>query len=137
MIDANNVVQQITKGQLFDFAGGVHPPQQKSLSNTTPINTIAEPERLYIPVKQHIGVQGSIRVCIGQNVSKGEPLTTSGNPFAVPVHASTSGMVVEITEHPSAHPSGLPETTIIIEPDGHAQWQPSFWRYSPRLSHCR
>ena len=123
MIDADNVVQQIKQGQLFDFPGGVHPPQQKSISNTTPINTIDEPERLYIPVKQHIGTQGSICVSIGQDVAKGEPLTTSANPFAVPVHASTSGKVVDITQHPSAHPSGLPETTIIIEPDGLAQWQ--------------
>lgn len=123
MIDAEHVVAQLKQGQLFDFAGGVYPPQQKTLSNTTPINTIAEPQYLFIPIKQHIGTQGSICVKVGQHVSKGQALTQSTNPFAVPVHASTSGVIKAVTPHPSAHPSGIPEMTVTLEPDGHASWQ--------------
>ena len=123
MIDAEHVVAQLNQGRLFDFSGGVHPPQQKSLSNTTPINTIQEPSVLYIPIKQHIGTQGNICVVVDQHVAKGEALTQSSNPFAVPVHASTSGIIKAITQHPSAHPSGIPEMTITLEPDGQAQWQ--------------
>lgn len=123
MIDAEHVVAQLKQGHLFDFAGGVYPPQQKTLSNTTPINTIAEPQYLFIPIKQHIGTQGSICVKVGQHVSKGQALTQSTNPFAVPVHASTSGVIKAVTPHPSAHPSGIPEMTVTLEPDGLASWQ--------------
>ena len=69
MIDAEHVVTQLNQGRLFDFSGGVHPPQQKLLSNTTPINTIQEPSVLYIPIKQHIGTQGNICVVVDQHVA--------------------------------------------------------------------
>ncbi len=123
MIDAAQVISQLQQGQMFDFPGGVHPPQQKSLANSTPIAQVAEPKHLYIPVKQQIGSQGNVCVQVGDYVAKGQPLTHSNHPFSVPVHASTSGTVVAIAPHPSAHASGLPELTIEIATDGLAKWQ--------------
>ncbi|WP_449358686.1 electron transport complex subunit RsxC [Alishewanella longhuensis] len=43
--------------------------------------------------------------------------------MVVPVHAPTSGTVIAITEHTSPHPSALPETVIVIEPDGADEWR--------------
>ena len=116
--DYDAILERITLGQLWDFPGGIHPQQEKALSNKQVIQTIPLPSHLYIPVKQHIGVDGDIIVKVGDRVLKGQALTKSENAFAVPVHASSSGFVCDITEHPSAHPSGLPETTICIETDG-------------------
>lgn len=120
--DWESVFAQLNKGQMTDFPGGVHPPQAKALSNTTPIATPNLPDVLYIPIKQHSGVVGTISVSIGEQVKKGQALTFSSHPFSVPVHASTSGTITDIMEHPSAHASGLPETTIVLTPDGKDTW---------------
>ena len=40
----------------------------------------------------------------------------------MPVHAPTSGLISDICPMPSAHPSALPELSVIIEPDGEDKW---------------
>jgi electron transport complex protein RnfC len=112
------ILERISLGQLWDFPGGVHPTEKKSVSNQQIIQRLALPALLYIPIKQHIGVEGDIIVAQGDKVLKGQALTRPDNSFAVPVHASSSGIVKNISEHPSAHPSGLPEIAICIELDG-------------------
>ncbi|MGA9615811.1 MAG: electron transport complex subunit RsxC, partial [Serratia proteamaculans] len=54
-------------------------------------------------------------------VLKGQPLTV-GRGRTVPVHAPTSGTVSAITPHITAHPSGLAELCVIIQPDGEDRW---------------
>ncbi len=116
--DYDLVMEHLASKELWDFPGGVHPTQFKTLSNTTPISQISLPDKLYIPIKQHIGIDGEVIVNKGDRVLKGQALTKSENTFAVPVHASTSGIVESISKHVSAHPSGLPELTICIAVDG-------------------
>ncbi len=116
--DYDTIMERLSKGQLWSFPGGVHPSQHKTLSNCCVIQKIDLPEKLYVPVKQHIGVEGEIIVAVGDSVLKGQALTRSENAFAVPVHASSSGVVIDINQHPAAHPSGLSELTICIELDG-------------------
>lgn len=99
-----SLIEKIRQGSFSDFPGGVYPRQFKELSNQTPIERTALPQKLFIPVKQHIGVEGQLTVAVGDKVHKGQALTQSMNPFAVPVHASTSGEITNITEHVSAHP---------------------------------
>lgn len=81
------------------------------------------PDRLYIPLRQHIGVAGQLLVKAGDTVLKGQPLTQADNSMAVPVHAPTSGIVLAITPHTGAHPSALPELTLVLAPDGKEQWR--------------
>lgn len=130
-VDGSAVVEAIKAGRLHNFPGGVHPPEAKLLSNQAPIASMPVPKTLYIPLKQHSGMQGSLIVAVGDRVKKGQALTHSSHPFAVPVHASTSGIITDITEHPSAHASGLPETTIVLKPDGAEDWHimPPFENY--------
>lgn len=118
----DEIVTRVEREKLWDFPGGVFPAQQKELSNRTPIENIDLPQRLFIPLKQHIGVEGQLLVSQGDYVLKGQPLTHSANPFSVPVHAPTSGTVTSIGPHISAHPSALPEQTLIIEPDHLDKW---------------
>ena len=116
------VLERLKRQDLWQFPGGVHPPGQKSLSNTTAIARMQLPEVLYVPVRQHSGLEGTICVDVGEQVLKGQPLTCSNAPYAVPVHAPTSGVIINIGEHTSAHPSGAPELTITLRPDGNDTW---------------
>jgi electron transport complex protein RnfC len=118
----DDIIEKLDNQELWDFPGGVFPAERKSLSNQTPIGRLPIPERLYVPVKQHIGIQGHLIVEVGQKILKGQALTKSMNPFAVPIHASTSGEVTAIHKHVSAHPSGLPELTVEITSDQLEKW---------------
>ncbi|MGB3727051.1 MAG: electron transport complex subunit RsxC [Glaciecola sp.] len=114
----DTILERLSLGQLWEFPGGVHPEQHKQLSNQHPIQRMPLGKYVYIPVKQHIGVNGEITVSEGDTVLKGQPLTRTDNAFALPVHASSSGVIESIKEHPAAHPSGLSELTICIALDG-------------------
>ena len=116
------IISRLQKQQLWQFPGGVHPPGVKELSNTSSIQALPMPEFVHVPVKQHTGTEGDIIVSVGENVLKGQALTHSNAPFAVPVHAPTSGVVTAIEPHTSAHPSGVPEVAVSIQPDGNDTW---------------
>jgi electron transport complex protein RnfC len=118
----DHIIEKLDNHELWDFPGGVFPAERKTLSNQTPIQRLSIPERLYVTVKQHIGVEGHLIVEVGQKVLKGQALTKSMNPFAVPIHAPTSGEVTAIDKHVSAHPSGLPELTVQISSDQQDKW---------------
>ncbi len=118
-----SLFQQIKSGMLWDFHGGIHPPARKTQTSQKPLGRLNLPERLYIPLRQHIGVAGKLLVHAGDYVLKGQPLTAADNAMAVPVHAPTSGHIFAIDDHPSAHPSALPEPMIVLIPDGLEQWR--------------
>lgn len=115
--------QQIQAGTLWDFHGGIHPPTRKTLTNRKPIGMLPLPERLYLPLRQHIGVAGQPLVMTGERVLKGQALTNADNSMTVPIHAPTSGIIMGIQEHTSPHPSALPETVIVLQPDGLDEWR--------------
>lgn len=122
--------------KLYSFPGGIHPPERKSLANSTPIRRLPIPPRLFVPLKQHIGQPGKLLVTSGEHVLKGQPLTEPGPNGGLPVHAPTSGTISEIGEHASAHPSALPVPTIELFSDGLDEWAEraplqNYWDKSP------
>ncbi|MFC3033870.1 electron transport complex subunit RsxC [Pseudoalteromonas fenneropenaei] len=118
-----SLLEQIERGTLWQFPGGIHPPECKSISNHSPITRLPLPEKLVIPIKQHIGANGRLLVAKGDLVLKGQPLTVPNANWSLPVHAPTSGEIVDICSLPSAHPSALPELSIVLKPDGKDVWQ--------------
>lgn len=119
MVDSKTAIEA---GKLWHFPGGVHPPERKNIANATPIARMPIPTRLLIPLKQHIGQPGVLRVQSGDQVLKGEVLTEPGPNAGLPVHAPTSGRIGRIGDHPSAHPSALAVPTIELIPDGQDSW---------------
>ncbi|WP_420890436.1 electron transport complex subunit RsxC [Grimontia hollisae] len=116
------LIEQIKQGQVWDFHGGIHPPENKRQSSETSILPLAIPNEIVLPVKQHIGTAGKILVNVGEKVLKGQPLTKSDAIQCCPVHAPTSGEVVAIEPRTIAHPSGLTDTCIVIRPDFEDKW---------------
>lgn len=107
---------------LFDFHGGIHPPQNKTLSNQRPIQPAPLPAQLILPLNMHLGAPAKAVVQVGDEVLKGQKIAEAQGAVSLPVHAPTSGKVVAIGPRPIQHPSGLDAPCIVIEPDGREQW---------------
>lgn len=108
--------------KLFPIRGGIHPQYRKELTGERPIEALPLPNRLYIPLQQHIGAPSELLVQAGDSVKKGQPIARRQGQVSVQQHAPTSGRVVAIDEIPAPHPSGLPQPTVVIEPDGQDAW---------------
>ncbi len=110
------------KRRLWSFHGGIHPVQHKHVSTHLPIQQPSLPRRIVLPLHQHIGESAESLVRVGERVLKGQMIAHASGYVSAPVHASTSGTVVEIGEAPIPHPSGLSAPCIVIEPDGEERW---------------
>ncbi len=108
--------------KLFDFPGGIHPPENKQQSTCTPIRPAGIPDRLVLPLQQHIGEPAEPCVEVGERVLKGQVIATVAGSLGVPVHASTSGTVEAIGDYPVPHPSGMTDKCIVLAPDGEERW---------------
>ncbi|QGU87416.1 electron transport complex subunit RsxC [Erwinia sorbitola] len=116
-----NLLNFFKKDRLWDFDGGIHPPEMKTQSSGTPLRQLPLPAKFILPLKQHIGPEGEIAVRPGDKVLRGQPLTF-GSGRMLPIHAPTSGTVTKIAPHMTAHPSALAEMCLFITPDGEDRW---------------
>lgn len=108
--------------KLFPVRGGVHPEYRKDRTADAAVVVLPLPTALYLPLQQHIGAPAEPVVAIGQSVLKGQVLAHAGGPVSAPTHAPTSGVITAITEVTAPHPSGLPQKTIVLAPDGKDEW---------------
>ncbi len=108
--------------RLWRFHGGVHPAQHKSESTHAPIQTARLPERLVLPLHQHIGEPAEPLCAPGDRVLKGQMIARPQGYVSAPIHAPTSGTVVDIGDYPIPHPSGLSALCVVIEADGEERW---------------
>lgn len=108
--------------KLWKFQGGLHLPENKCQSNGRAVTLSEIPARLVIPMQQHVGQACEPLVQPGDLVLKGQKIADSTGLVSAPVHASSSGRVLEVAEHPLPHASALPAPCIIIETDGLDRW---------------
>ncbi|TKD39389.1 electron transport complex subunit RsxC [Azotobacter chroococcum] len=108
--------------KLWDFHGGIHPPERKALSNRTPIQPAPLPARLVLPLGQHIGTPAEPIVAVGERVLKGQPIAAASGRLSAPLHAPTSGTVSFIGLQPYPHVSGMLAPAIVIDSDGLDEW---------------
>ncbi|AKH21656.1 electron transport complex subunit RsxC [Sedimenticola thiotaurini] len=116
--------------RLWSFPGGIRLPGFKQLSNREAVRPLPLPERLFLPLRQHIGAPARPLVAVGERVCKGQLVAEATAFVSAPVHASTSGVVTDIGEHRLPHPSGIAEPCIVIEADGEERWHPDLVPYS-------
>lgn len=108
--------------KLYQVRGGIHPDYRKEQTSEKAIVSMPLPAALYIPLQQHIGASAEALISAGDLVKKGQMIARSQGAVSAPQHAPTSGRIVAIADIPAPHPSGLPQKTIILEPDGKDEW---------------
>ncbi len=120
---------------LKKFHGGVHPPEHKLESTNQPIRQLGLPDTIVLPLRQHVGNLPKLRIKEGDHVLKGQLLAEAEGTVSAAVHAPTSGTIVSIAEQVIPHPSGLPDVSITLQPDGEDRWMtrnPIDWRNRDR-----
>lgn len=96
------------------FFGGIHPSYRKEMSASDgPVPAIV-PKQVVIPLLQHIGAPCEPLVSVGDQVLRNQKIG-DGQGLCVPVHASVSGTVVDISPRP--HVSGRMVNAVVIEND--------------------
>jgi len=104
------------------FKGGIHPDYYKELTAEMAVGEMKVPEKVVIPLQQHIGApcEPLESIEVGTEVKKGQKIAESSGFVSAPIHASVSGKVAAIG--PYNHPLGRPVEAITIESDGEDKW---------------
>lgn len=107
------------------FAGGVHPPDMKQMSAGRPIERAPVPERLTVPMSQHLGAPCVPLVQAGERVRRGQVVGSVDALVSAPVHSPVDGEVVEVGECLTA--AGTRVACVAIAPDS----EQDFGRWVP------
>ncbi len=108
--------------KVWDIHGGIHPAENKHQSLKTPIQQAPIPAELTFPLSQHIGAPAEAIVKVGEKVLKGQMIAKAAGFVSVPIHASTSGLVIAIENRAIPHSSGMTAPCIVIQSDGKDEW---------------
>lgn len=112
------------------FRGGVHIPEHKNTSGS-PLVHFPAGDKVYIPMRQHIGAACAPTVSVGDRVYVGSVIGTPGNALGTNIHSSVSGVVVAIE---SVNDNmGKPLLTVVIENDKTDEKEPSLASISEKL----
>lgn len=98
--------------------GGIHPAENK-LSAGSDIQELPIPDKISIPLSQHIGAPASAVVAKGDSVKVGQLIGKSSGFVSANIHSSVSGTVVKIDDVLDS--SGFKKQAVIIKVDGD-QW---------------
>lgn len=103
---------------LHPFRGGIRLEPHKSVTQDGISRRLPIPEKLVLPLQQHVGVAAVACVEVGQQVLKNDLIAAAKSYVGMRLHAPTSGVISAIDQFPVIHPSGLPGTCIEITTDG-------------------
>lgn len=108
-----------------EFRHGVHPPEEKELTNQLPIRRMPFADELVFPMRQHAGKPALLCVKVGDHVERGDTLGEADGFMSVPIHASAAGTVVDFDWWP--HPDGSMAMAVRLKVD----------RYAPQVARPR
>ncbi len=99
------------------FFGGIHPRDNKAMTKGCQVRTLfPENGALAFPLQQHIGQPSIPVVREGDYVRTGQLIARADGALSSNLHASVSGCVLGVREHPVA--GGTVAPCIMIENDG-------------------
>jgi electron transport complex protein RnfC len=103
---------------LKTFPGGIHPHDFKDFSKDKKIEEMPLPQKVVIPLSQHIGAPSKPIVKVGDEVLAGQCI--AGGFVSIPMHSSISGKVTKLAKF--NHPTGILVQGIEITGDGEDRW---------------
>ena len=104
------------------FRKGIHPPGHKERTAGLPIEVFPAPQKVVLPLCQHIGAPAQPLVAVGDEVTAGQKIAEAQGMVSAALHASISGKVTAIEERP--HPAGRNLPAIVIENTGGEGFSP-------------
>ena len=113
--------------------GGIHPPANK-ISAGRPIQVIALPTTVVIPLNQHIGTPASAIVAKGDKVKTGTLIGKSAGFISANIHSSVSGTVTKVDDMIDGSGTSRPAIYINVEED---EWEPTIDRSDTIIKECR
>lgn len=102
--------------------GRARPPAGKAQSLRSAIMDTPVPDTLFIPLRQHQGSAATPVVRPGDHVMKGQLLARAAQAGDLPVHASSSGRVIGVLDHPFPGEHAGVEPVVVIETDCEDRW---------------
>ncbi len=105
---------------LRTFKNGVHPPENKVLSEKQTIESLPLSKEVFIPLNQHIGAPCKPVVEKRDEVKTGQVIGERDGFVSSQVHATVSGKIKAIDTF--MHPLGIPAKMIQITSDGKDNW---------------
>ena len=112
--------------------GGVHPSENK-LSKAKPIEVLALPDTVRIPLAQHIGAPAVAKVAKGDKVLAGQLIAEAGSFMSANIHAPVSGTVTAVDMQPNGQ--GLRQMMITIKREGD-EWAEGIDRSETLVREC-
>ncbi len=106
----DGVLKAVSKVQ-----GGVTVSHNKNTAETE-VERMPSPEKVILPMQQHIGTPCRPIVRVGDKVFVGQLIADSDRYVSAPIHASVSGKVTAIGE--TVLPNGVISQSVTIESDG-------------------
>lgn len=110
MKNKSGIMRPVCKGR-----GGVHVPHNKNTNHCAAIR-IQPPEKVVLPMQQHIGAPCTPVVKVGDLVKIGQLIGDSDKFVSAPIHASISGKVTAIKE--ISYGAGRRSMAVEITSDG-------------------
>lgn len=101
--------------------GGVHPEENK-LASKSAIEVLPLPQKVCIPIVQHLGAPSTLVVEKGANVKVGQLLAKADAFICANVHSSVSGKISKIDT--TTDTSGYRKTSVFIDVEGD-EWEES------------
>lgn len=101
--------------------GGVHPNENK-ISQTKSIEILPIPQKVYIPITQHLGAPSTLVVKKGDSIKTGQLIAKSESFICANNHSSVSGKISKIDNFIDA--SGYKRPCIVVDVEGD-EWMDS------------
>jgi electron transport complex protein RnfC len=105
---------------LKTFPGGIHGDDFKRYSKNSSIEIFPLPDKIVIPLNQHIGAPSKPVVKPGDTVKTGQLICEAGGFVSIPMHSSITGKVTKIGRFP--HPAGNMQQAVEITRTGDDDW---------------
>ncbi len=112
--------------------GGVHPSENK-LSSKRPVEVLALPDTVNIPLAQHIGAPAAAKVAKGDKVLAGQLIAEASSFMSANIHAPISGTVTAVDMQPNGQ--GVRQMMITIQREGD-EWAEGIDRSETLVKEC-